>query len=100
MTFKNINTATNQILGRVAGCQHHAEGIRNSSGKRSIYDKPLEFDIWFNRGLEVYKKKGYKFQWLNLGTLKVTLPNGKIGSRTYDDFFDEWQKEYKANYYL
>lgn len=100
MTFRNTTTVINQELGRIAGVQHHAWGIRNPTGERSIYDKPLDFEPWFNRGLEVYKKKGYKFQWLNLGTLKVTLPNGKIGSRTYDDFHDEWENEYVANYYL
>lgn len=97
MTFKNINTATNQILGRVAGCQHHAWGIRNPSGngERSIYDKPLEFETWFNRGLKYYETvKGFRFQWLNLGTLKVILPNGKAGTRTYEDFYQEWKFEY------
>jgi len=49
MTFKNINTAINQELGRIVGVQHHALGIRNQSGERSIYSKPKEFSM--NQGV-------------------------------------------------
>lgn len=101
MAFKNINTATNQLLGRVAGTQHKAWGIRNPSGngERSIYDKPLEFEPWFNKGLRYYETvKGFKFQWLNLTTLKVIMPNGKIGTRSIEDFFDEYENEYKRQF--
>lgn len=95
MKFKTDKTMVAQELGRIAGTQHKYMGIRNASGARSRYSKPLDFDVWFNRGLEVYKGRGYKFQWLNLTTLKVTLPNGKIGTRTYEDFYQEWETEYK-----
>jgi len=101
MTFKNINTAINQELGRIAGVQHHAAGIRNTvkSGDRSIYDKPLEFEPWFNKGLRYYEKvKGFKFQWLNLTTLKVIMPNGRTGTRSIEDFFDEYENDYKRQF--
>lgn len=101
MTFKNINTAINQELGRIAGVQHHAAGTRNTvKGEgRSIYDKPLEFEIWFNRGLRYYETvKGFKFQWLNLTTLKVTLPNGRTGTRSLEDFEEEYEHDYKRQF--
>lgn len=94
----------NKQLGLISGQQHsyinrhYGKQVYNNSkrgsGERSIYDKPLEFETWFNRGLEVYKKRGFKFQWLNLGTLKVILPNGKARTRTYEDFYQEWKFEY------
>lgn len=101
MVYKNINTAINQELGRIAGVQHHTCGIRNPSrnGERSIYDKPLEFETWFNKGLRYYETvKGFKFQWLNLTTLKVTLPNGRTGIRTLEDFEDEYENDYKRQF--
>lgn len=98
MAFRNINTAINQELGRIAGVQHHAWGIRNASNERSVYSTPLEFEIWFQKGLAFYTSKGYKFQWLNLTTLKVTLPDGRKGTRTIEDFEDEYENEYKRQF--
>lgn len=101
MVFKNNKSMVAQELGRIAGVQHHAAGIRNPSGngERSIYDKPLEFEIWFNRGLRYYEKvKGFKFQWLDLKTLKVTMPNGRTGTRSIEDFFDEYENDYKRQF--
>ena len=98
MAFKNINTAINQELGRIAGVQHHAAGYRNKSGERSIYSKPKDFDVWFMEGIAFYESKGYKFQWLNLVTLKITLPNGRKGTRTIEDFEDEYKNEYRKGF--
>lgn len=100
MVFRNINTATNQILGRTAGTQHYAWGIRNPSrGEgRSIYDKPLPFETWFNRGLEVYRKRGFQFKFLDLTTLQVTLPDGRKGKRSVDDYYQEWEAEYCSQF--
>lgn len=98
MAFKNINTAINQELGRIAGVQHKYLGIRNQSGERSIYSKPKEFEVWFNQGIAFYESRGYKFQWLSLTTLKVTLPNGKTGKRELSDFEDEYENEYKRQF--
>ena len=101
MVYKNINTAINQELGRIAGVQHHTWGIRNPSGngERSRYEKPLEFEAWFNNGLRYYETvKGFRFQWLNLGTLKVTMPNGRTGTRTLADFEDEYKNEYRKQF--
>jgi len=105
MVYKNINTATNAILGRVSGCQHHHINARygrqvynNTNTERSIYSKPKDFDVWFMEGMEFYKSKGYKFQWLNLVTIKVTLPNGRTGTRTIEDFEDEYKNEYRKGF--
>jgi len=98
MKFKSDKTMVAQELGRIAGVQHHAMGIRNQSGERSRYSKPKDFEVWFNQGIAFYESRGYKFQWLNLTTLKVTLPNGKTGSRTYEDFYQEWETEYKPQF--
>lgn len=101
MTYRNIRTATAQELGRIAGVQHHTVGIRNTvkSEGRSIYDKPLEWKEWFSRGMEYYTKvKGFKFQWINLTTLKVIMPNGRAGTRSIDDFFDEYENDYKRQF--
>lgn len=100
VNYRNITTAINQELGRIAGVQHHAWGIRNPSGngERSVYETPLEFEVWFQRGLKVYESKGFKFQWLNLTTLKVTMPNGRTGTRDIDDFFDEYKNEYRKQF--
>jgi hypothetical protein len=98
MNFKNNKTMVAQQLGLIAGQQHHALGIRNTSGERSRYSKPLDFEKWFNKGMKFYKSKGYKFQWQNLTTLIITLPNGKTGKRTYEDFYQEWETEYKPQF--
>lgn len=100
MTFKNINTATNQILGRVAGCQHHAWGIRNPSRHRSIYDKPLEFEPWLLKGMNrAYEKFGTEFETVGPGLMRIKMKNGKALLRTLEDFQRE-HKEYVDNYYL
>lgn len=98
MVYKNIKTATAQELGRIAGVQHHAWGIRNTSGEKSRYSRPKPFEIWFNQGIVFYESKGYKFQWLNLITLKVTLPNGKTSTRDLSDFENEYENEYKKQF--
>lgn len=96
-----------QELGLISGQQHsyinrkYGKSAYNNSkqSERSIFDKPLEFEIWFNKGLEVYKNRGFEFQWINLTTLKVTLPNGKTGTRDYEDFYKEWETEYKPQFH-
>lgn len=98
MNFKNNKTMVNQQLGLIAGQQHKYLGIRNRSNERSIYSKPKTFDIWFMEGIAYYESRGYKFQWLNLTTLKVTLPNGRTGKRTIEDFEDEYENEYRKSF--
>lgn len=98
MAFKNNKTMVNQQLGLIAGQQHKYLGIRNRSNERSIYSKPKSFDVWFMEGIAFYETKGFKFQWLNLTTLKITLPNGKTGKRTIEDFEDEYKNEYRAGF--
>ena len=95
-----MNTATNQILGRVAGCQHHAWGIRNPTRQKSIFDKPLEFEPWLLKGMNYhYEKYGTEFETVCPGLMRIIPKNGKPILRTLDDFKREFE-EYKANYYL
>jgi len=55
--------AINQELGRIAGVQHHTWGIKNPSGKRSVFDKPLEFESWLLQGMNrAYEKFGTEFE--------------------------------------
>jgi len=109
LTFKNINTAINQELGLISAQQHsyinrkYGKQVYNNSktgnGERSIYSKPDEFETWFNKGLRYYETvKGFKFQWLDLVTLKVTMPNGRTGKRTIADFEDEYKNEYRRQF--
>jgi len=98
MTFKNMNTATNQILGRVAGCQHHSWGIRNPTGQKSIFDKPLEFEPWLLKGMNrAYEKYGTEFETVCPGLMRIKLNNGKTFLRTLEDFKREYE-EYKAKF--
>jgi hypothetical protein len=100
MTFRNATTAINQELGRIVGVQHHAWGIRNPTGERSIFDKPLDFEPWLILGLQRHKKEGFSFELIDSMTMRVINPSGHSIIRTYDDFHDEWENEYVANYYL
>jgi hypothetical protein len=100
MTFRNTTTAINQELGRIAGVQHHAWGIRNPTGERSIFDKPLEFEEWLLQGMNFYYEKfGTEFETVCPGLMKIKPKNGKAFLRTLEDFQRE-HEEYKANYYL
>jgi hypothetical protein len=100
MAFRNATTAINQELGRIAGVQHHAWGIRNPTGERSIFDKPLEFNAWLLKGMNYYYEKfGTEFETVCPGLMRIKPKNGKLFMRTYEDFQREY-KEYKENYYL
>lgn len=97
MAFKNIKTATAQELGRIAGVQHRTWGIRNPKQK-SIFQKPLDFDAWFLKGIRFYEIKGYDFEFLAEGLIRISK-EGKSMLRTLADFERE-HEEYKANFYL
>ncbi len=100
MKFKNINTAINQELGRIAGVQHHAWGIKNPTGQRSVFDKPLEFNDWLLKGMNrAYEKFGTEFETVCPGLMRIKMKNGKTLLRTLEDFQRE-HKEYVENYYL
>lgn len=100
MTFKNINTAINQELGRIAGVQHHAWGIWNPAGQRSIFDKPLSFNAWLVRGMNYYYEKyGTEFETVKPGLMRIKPKNGISFLRTLNDFQRE-HKEYEDNFYL
>ena len=90
MTFQNATTATNQILGRVAGTQHHQWGIRNTPAP-----KPLSFKMWFLQGIEHYQKeKGFTFEVLCPGLLRIKRPGQNNLLRTYKDFVREYERDY------
>lgn len=92
-----ISAQQHSYINRKYGKQRYNNSPGN--GERSIYSKPDEFEIWFNKGLRYYETvKGFKFQWLDLVTLKVTMPNGRTGTRSIDDFFDEYENEYRKQF--
>jgi hypothetical protein len=98
--MRTIIGAINQELGRIAGVQHHSWGIRNPSGQRSIFDKPLEFEPWLLNGMNrAYSKFGTEFETVCPGLMRIKLKNGKTFLRTLEDFKRE-HEEYKVNYYL
>lgn len=93
-------SAINQELGRIAGVQHHAWGIRNQTDQKSIFDKPLEFEPWLLKGMNrAYEKFGTEFETVCPGLMRIKMKNGKTFLRTLEDFHREW-KAYKENYYL
>lgn len=100
MTFKNINTAIAQELGRIAGVQHHAWGIRNPTGQKSIFDKPLEFEPWLLKGMNYHHEKyGTEFETVAPGLMRIKV-KGKVPMlRTLQDFKRE-HKQYIEEYYL
>ena len=92
--------AVNQELGRIAGVQHHTWGIKNTTGEKSVFDKPLEFNQWLLQGMNrAYEKFGTEFETVCPGLMRIKLKNGKVFLRTLEDFKREYE-EYKANYYL
>jgi hypothetical protein len=98
--MRTITGAINQELGRIAGVQHHTWGIKNPSGERSIFDKPLEFEPWLLQGMNrAYEKFGTEFETVCPGLMRIKLKNGKTFLRTLEDFKRE-HEEYKVNYYL
>lgn len=98
--MRTITGAINQELGRIAGVQHHSWGIKNPSGQRSVFDKPLEFEPWLLQGMNrAYEKFGTEFETVCPGLMRIKLKNGKAFLRTLEDFKRE-HEEYKANYYL
>lgn len=100
MTFRNATTATNQILGRIAGVQHHSWKIRTPSGERSVFDKPLEFNEWLLKGMNhYYYKYGTEFETVCPGLMRIKLKNGKSFLRTHTDFEQEYQ-EYVNTFYV
>lgn len=90
MTFQNATTATNQILGRVAGTQHHQWGIRNTPKPT-----PLSFKDWFLKGIEYYQKeKNFTFEVICPGLLRIRRPGQPNLLRTYKDFVREYENDY------
>lgn len=98
--MRTITGAINQELGRIAGVQHHSWGIKNPSGERSVFDKPLEFNEWLLKGMNrAYEKFGTEFETVCPGSMRVIPKNGKAFLRTWEDFHREFE-EYKNDFYL
>ncbi len=100
MAYKNINAAINQELGRIAGTQHHSWGIRNPTGQRSVFNKPLQFNDWLLQGMNFYYEKyGTEFEVVAPGLMRIKV-KGKVPMlRTLQDFQRE-HKQYVEEYYL
>lgn len=95
---RTMTGTINQELGRIAGVQHHAWGIRNPSGERSIFQKPLEFDAWLLKGMNrAYNKFGTEFETVCPGLMRVIPKSGKPFLRTLEDFEREYQ-DYLSNF--
>ena len=100
MAFRNNKTMVAQELGRIAGTMHHAWGIRNPSGERSIFDKPLEFNAWLLKGMNrSYEKFGTEYETVAPGLLRIIPKHGKPFLRTKEDFVREYE-DYKVDFYL
>lgn len=104
MAYKNINTATNAILGRVSGCQHHhintRHGKQQYNNSKSVFQKPLEFNQWLLDGMNrANEKYGTEFETVKPGLMRIKLKNGQTFLRTLEDFERE-HEEYKVNFYL
>lgn len=93
MTFKNLNTATNQILGRVAGCQHHTWGIRNTPKPT-----PLSFKEWLLKGIQYYQLEGFTFELLTPYMMRIKRPGQPSLLRTCENFREEYEREYLSKF--
>ena len=87
--------AINQKLGRITGTQHHQWGIRNTN----TISEPLKFKPWFMAGIEYYSKKGFVFELVCKGLLRIKRPGYVPVLRTLEDFQREYN-EYVINFYL
>jgi len=97
MRYKNLNTAAAAELGRIAGVQHHAWGIRNPSKQKN---QPLDFDQWFLKGVRKMEKKGLEFEFLSSGLVRIIRGKGLPNLlRTVSDFEKEYQEEYLPAFY-
>lgn len=100
MKFRSDKTMVAQELGRIAGVQHHAWGIKNPSGKKSIFDKPLEFNDWILKGMNYhFEKFGTEFEVVCPGLMRIKVPGKTPMLRTLQDFKRE-HKQYVEEYYL
>jgi hypothetical protein len=84
--------AVNQEIGRIARVQYYSWEIKNPSGERSIFDKPLEFEPWLLRGINYYEKDGTEFKTVCPGLMRIKRPGRPNLLRTLDDF----KREYKG----
>lgn len=100
MAFKNINTAIKQEVGRIAGVQHKAWGIRNPSNQNSVFMKPMEFKEWLVKGMNYQNAKyGTTFETVCPGLMRIKVPGQVAKLRTLEDFKRE-HKQYEEEYYL
>jgi hypothetical protein len=101
---RTLTGAINQELGRIAGVQHHyinahygKQRYYNRNSNRSIFDKPLEFDQWFLKGIRFYESKGYEFEFLTDELIRIIRPGKNNLLRTKTDFKRE-HEEYLSTY--
>ena len=100
MKFKTEKSMVNQHLGLIAAQQHSAWKIRNPSGKRSIFQKPLDFNAWLLKGMNYHNERyGTEYETVMPGLMRIRMRDGKTFLRTIEDFQRE-HKEYVENFYL
>lgn len=100
MVFKNINTAIKQELGRIAGVQHKAWGIKNPTGQRSVFQKPMEFNVWLKKGMNYhYEKYGTEYEVVCPGLMRIKVPGKTPMLRTLEDYKRE-HEAYKVDFHL
>jgi hypothetical protein len=100
MKFKSDKSMVVQHLGLIAGQQHNAWKIRNPTGQRSVFQKPLEFEAWLLKGMNYHNEKyGTEFETVQPGLMRIRTKDGKSFLRTIEDFQRE-HEEYKVNFYL
>ncbi len=87
---RTMTSAINQELGRIAGVQHHAWGIRNHAKPT-----PLSFKEWLLRGMKHYKQDyGFTFELVTPSLMRIVRPEQPALLRTCEDFRREYENEY------
>lgn len=86
-------SATNQILGRTAGIQHHAWKIKNHQNP-----KPLSFKEWMQGGIKYYQSKGFSFEIVTPSLMRIKRPGFPSLLRTARNFRDEYENEYLTKF--
>lgn len=88
-------------LNRIKATQYRQRISRY--GRKAVYasepKEPLKFKPWFLQGIEYYQKeKGFTFEVLCPGLLRVKRPGQTTLLRTYKDFVREYENDYLSKF--
>ncbi|PAV13568.1 hypothetical protein ASJ81_17350 [Methanosarcina spelaei] len=91
----------NRELNRIKATQYRQRISRY--GRKAVYalepKEPLKFKPWFLQGIEYYQKeKGFTFEVLCPGLLRVKRPGQTTLLRTYKDFVREYKNDYLSKF--